>query len=216
MKVKTVVMAGVAGSLFVGAANAAYMGISWDLYAVDGNGVAGLENTETWRLYVEFDNMDDQLTGMGGSFDQPLHVWSDDGTFYQDAFGGDTDHNAAFEVAFPSLHYDTYITIGSTDSGTNGPTSLAGNWPGFGPSELFVDDAGWFRNPDDPVTYAGDDYRVLWGQFTIYKGKHLAGDLKMSMTLDGNGETVLDSFVIPSPAAMALLGLAGLVGRRRR
>ena len=73
-----------------------------------------------------------------------------------------------------------------------------------------------FRNPDDPVTYAGDDYRVLWGQFTIYKGKHLAGDLKMSMTLDGNGETVLDSFVIPSPAAMALLGLAGLVGRRRR
>ena len=216
MQMKTLVIAGFVGSLFAGAANAAYVGIQHELYAIDGNGLPGLEGPQTWRLYVLFDNMDDQLTGMGGSFDQPLSISIDGGSFYQDAFGGDTEHNAAFEVAFPTLHYDTYITIGSTDSGTDGATSLAGNWPGFDADGLFVDDAGWFRNPDDPVTYAGDDYRVLWGQFTVDTGVNVSGELKMSVNVDGSGDVIVDTFATPAPGALALLGLAGLAGRRRR
>ena len=216
MNVKSLVLAGAAGSLLAGAASAAFVGFNVFEYAVDGNGVDPvLLGTTTHRVYVVFDNMDDQLTAAGGTPDEPVDIYTvNNGDFYQDPFGSDFAHNAVFEDAFPALHYDTYVTIGSVDTGVDGPTGVAGNWNDMTNGTLFQDDAGWFRNPDDPVTYAGDDYQVLLAQFTVPTGDQIKGWVKFSATVDGTGDTFYE--FIPAPGAFALLGLAGLVSRRRR
>ncbi|HJN72039.1 MAG TPA: PEP-CTERM sorting domain-containing protein, partial [Phycisphaerales bacterium] len=81
---------------------------------------------------------------------------------------------------------------------------------------LATDNGSWFCTPVDPQ---GEEVggRVLIGQFTLVGGTDLIGQISLQgKDADGNTWQELGVTWVPAPGAMALLGLAGLAGRRRR
>jgi hypothetical protein len=78
-------------------------------------------------------------------------------SFYQDAYGGPTssDINPAFYSVFPSLRWDSRVTIGALDSSgdpfdDNALQNIGINWTQFeNGNDLSVDDGTWFVLPTD-------------------------------------------------------------------
>ena len=212
------------GSLMLaGVANAAYTGLYSEEYT--NAAYEAPAGTITYRLYATFDNEMDQLTGMGGSDVEPWMLHTNTEYFNDDAFGGWWAHNASFDPVIPFLHYDSYWTIGTDDSNAGAALGIAfpGVQPTWDATDWFADDGGVFRTPEDPLSFAGAELRVLMGQFTVNASTdepaYLEGAVKMNMVSDGEQLTVYEDAIlipIPAPGALALLGLAGLVGRRRR
>ena len=134
-------------------------------------------------------------------------------------FGGDTSLliNPALLPVFPSLAYDTYVTIGLTDSTGNALNVVGDLFSNF----VETDNGSWFVTPDD-IQGGEVDGRVLIGNFTIAGG---SGDVALDFgtfnvslqgkDVDGATWNAL-SVGLPAPGAIALLGVAGLVARRRR
>ena len=128
------------------------------------------------------------------------------------------DINPAFLPIFPSLAYDSFVTIGLTDSTGNALNNIGIDFTGFAAGgTLSTDNGTWFVTPDDAQGNESGG-RVLLGRFTID-----GGDLEGSINLQGRdaGNNVWNASGIsfsttPAPGALALLGLAGLASRRRR
>ncbi|MCE9619264.1 MAG: hypothetical protein K8R92_05095 [Planctomycetes bacterium] len=121
------------------------------------------------------------------------------------------------------------------NAGTAGASTIQG---GYNATPAYVG-AGWQTNlPNDPADLAGSyaDKRLLLGRFTVNVTGYTNADtlsmqikgkltLKVNGTIAGGGTTsqpafntnlVYNTFVVPAPGALALVGLAGLVGRRRQ
>ena len=223
MKVK--ILSVLAGSVMLaGTANAAYTGLYSEEYTnATYTQPAG---TITYRLYATFDNPDDQLTGLGGKVEEPWELTTNTIFFQEDTYGDDWAHNQALDLPFDALglHFDSYWTIGTDDSTAGAPLGQA--WPGALPTwtdtKWFANDGGIYRVPEDPLTFPVNGM-VLIGQFTIDISadpgdEYLYGYVKVAGMADGEALNVYEDILIPIPApgALALLGLAGLVGRRRR
>jgi MYXO-CTERM domain-containing protein len=111
------------------------------------------------------------------------------------------------------------VTI-NTETATDDATSLS---PGFAAetnslaSPFITENAAWFVTPDDPQHLAREgafgDWVVLLGQFTVPMYSTFRGEINLLLE---DGTAVEGIPFVPSPAALALLGLAGLVGSRRR
>jgi hypothetical protein len=124
--------------------------------------------------------------------------------------------------------FDSYLTIGGLATATNS-TNADPSWPAAGGSWNRPDvpngaNVGWFNsNPPNLQGRVGatgntaTDVRL--GQFVIDRDTFGGTwNLKIGYT-DGVTTQVQfaeTSFSLPAPGAMALLGLAGLAGRRRR
>jgi hypothetical protein len=83
-----------------------------------------------------------------------------------------------------------------------------------------TDNGTWFATPDDSQVLAGDDLRVLIGQFTTYGfDSHITGVINLQGKV-GEFETFVarDQYFgwIPAPSSMVLLAISGLFQRRRR
>ena len=220
----TKVLSVFAGSLMLaGVANAAYVELNSEVYT--NAAYEAPAGTVTYRLYATFDNEMDQLTGLGGADVEPWWLHTNTEFFNDLVFGEFWAHNGNLDAAFQFLHYDSYWTIG-TDT-TFGHAALGIAFPGVQPTwddtDWYADDGGVYRTPEDPLTFAGAELRVLVGQFTINASTDdpgfLEGAIKMNITSGGETVIVYEEGVlipIPAPGALALLGLAGLVGRRRR
>ena len=225
----TKVLSVFAGSLMLaGVANAAYMGLYSEEYT--NAAYEAPAGTITYRLYATFDNEMDQLVGMGGSEEQPWYLHTNT-EFYNDlVFGDFWAHNGALDAAFQYLHYDSYWTIGTDDSAAGAALGIAfpGEQPIWDETHWFADDGGVYRPPDDPLSFGVwnadlELYTVMMGQFTFIPDAgpdtlYAQGAVKMNMVSDGEQLNIYKEFTIPVPApgALALLGLAGLIGRRRR
>jgi hypothetical protein len=124
--------------------------------------------------------------------------------------------------------YDSYVTIGGLPSVTN-VTNADPSW-GAAPSWNRADvpngqNVGWFNsNPPSLQGRVGgtgntaDSVRL--GQFVIASGAN-AGTFNLKIAFNNGvaGSPVQfaeSTFSLPAPGAIALLGLAGLAGRRRR
>jgi hypothetical protein len=123
---------------------------------------------------------------------------------------------------------DSYLTIGGIASGTNS-TNADPSWPAAGGSWARPDvptgsNVGWFNsNPPNLQGRVGgtgntsDSVRL--GQFVVDRDANGGTwNLKVGYT-DGVTTSVQfaeNTFSLPAPGAVALLGLAGLAGRRRR
>ena len=217
MNVKALALTGVASFIVAGSAQAAFTGVTADL--VDSSG--GLN---TWRLFAIFDDPTDQILAVSGTQAMPLD-------FSTSSVGGLVNDGGAFTglkqedfAAFPLTGArDPYLTLGITTFAgqytdysrsflnNDGVTSVLVN----GLTAFTDDNDGWFdSNPGSPNTGTS----ILIAQFTV--GSDNGGNIALSGNVDWqNPDLTSNTFSIntaPAPGALALLGLAGLAGSRRR
>jgi uncharacterized protein (TIGR03382 family) len=243
MKVKTLsALAGLGGALIMtGSANASYQGLS----IVSSQQVVQGVMRNTYRIYALCSDPNDFITAVSGSPTLGNLVIEsrnagDTGAgsaFFNHIVGGLTSPSVALIMAYPPVAFDTFVTIGVAiaDQGS-GPGDQTGLSPDFGlltgnlagPS-ISTNNAGWFTAgpvPQGMAGYLGDGdplLRVLIAQLTVSSTSHVRGTVAIS-GVNNNPLAGGQSFTvsgqtfnsIPAPGAIALLGLAGLVGSRRR
>ena len=201
------------------AANAAYTGLSYEAVA-DANWTAnGFTGLTAWRIYANFSDPADMLIAVFGSPANPMTITSTDGLFHNDgtfdSLTAPVDYTGSPFFLW-SNQWDTYVTIGTTDNAGDA-TGLTPNFAaevGDLAGDFTTDNASWYITPVDPQGIAGADGRVLLAQFVVAEGQNVEGWISLQ---DGSGAQHLDQyFYTPAPGALALLGLAGLAGYRRR
>ena len=176
----------------------------------------------TLSLYAEFTDSNDQLNAVFGDAQSSLYIRSEHG-FYQNPFGGPTSIsiNPALIPLFPSLEYDSWVTIGSENQVDNAMLDIGIDWTEFeNGGNIETDNGTWFATPDDMQVMAGDDLRVLIGQFTTYGwDSQIYGSINLQGK-QGGFETFVarDHYFgwVPAPATIALLGIAWFFDKRRR
>jgi MYXO-CTERM domain-containing protein len=225
MKRTNVVLGAACSLIFAGVAQASpYQGISIDSLGDMGSG-------ETYRMYINMDS-GTRVDAIFGNSAAELSINTASGmSFYQNALGGPTSTsiNSAFFPLAPSLEWDSYVSIGALHSngspfGNNALLDIGIDWTSFNSGgELATDNGSWFVTPVDAQGEAVDG-RVFVGQFTVVGGSgngyaDLLGQISIqgkdadSVTFQELGATWA---AIPTPGAIALLGLAGVCSRRRR
>lgn len=130
-----------------------------------------------FSVYANFTNPNDFISAVYGIFNQPENIivnFTCD--CFNSPFAGITggENNPAFWPTFPSMQYDSYLTIGmesSADPGSaqfiaaNPPTAVAVNEFNNNCS-MNVDDGAVFTTYPNPNGFAGDDLKIKIAQFT--------------------------------------------------
>jgi hypothetical protein len=180
--------------------------------------MGNMGNGETVRLYVNIDS-GTRIDAVFGNTVGALSISADGGSFFQHALGGPTSTsiNSAFFPLAPSLEWDSYVSIGALYSSSNALLDIGIDWTSFnGGGELATSNGSWFVTPVD-AQGAEVGGMVFIGQFTLTGGADLIGQISLQGK-DAAGDTWQELGVtwVPAPGALALLGLAGIAGRRRR
>ncbi len=226
MKVRTLSMlAGVSAPLILtGSSDAGFVGIKTTSKPND----FGLLVV---NVYAIFDRpSQDRMEAVFGQPNTPLRIEVHNGTFYNTPNVGTDRAPSTFLISlFPSLAYDTFVTIGVKSLGTNGQpkdhTVIPPGFPtGITGSVLECVGCGWGvepldnqGNPFHPDTFPGNG-QVLIGQYSTSNGTAISGSFLIQYTSNGvqSQQSVVSFFHVPGPGALAPLGLAGLMGTRRR
>ena len=203
-----------AGTLILaGTASAGFTGMSFDTVE---NGMAGYT---TYRAYAGV-TAGGQVDAVYGDEACALLVTSGGG-FYQNQFGGYGTPSMALFGFFPSLEWDSFVTIGLTDDAGDAMLDIGIDWAGFeAGGDIATSNGTWFATPSDAQVFEVGG-RVMIGQFTVADGDHVYGSMnfqgKNADLSNWNADCVsFDSDIVPAPGALALLGLAGIAARRRR
>jgi hypothetical protein len=243
MKVKTLsALAGIGSAMILSsAANAAFTGLSISsashvIGAADpGAGLFAGQTISTYQVYAVFNNAGDALTSVFGNDSAapingtPMTIETRNstntgagGNFFNNAFGGNSAPNPALFAVSPSLQWDTYLTIGVEPGTTPDNTGYSPGFPSpFNGTSNNINIA-WFNAVADANTTAGADLKVLLGQFSVANGENVRGTFGLTYRAAGAGadttvqNNTFSTFAVPAPGALALLGLAGVVGSRRR
>lgn len=144
---------------------ATFTGFSTELVAAD-----AIPGQLTWRVYANFDDPGDQLIAFYG-FDQAPLILNSNTTFYQDPFGAalSTGIVEAFFPSFPTLAYDSWLTIAFENSTANSLNTAGLDLTTFesGGNTTINDIVGgsMFLIPGDPAAFPVDG-KVLLAQLT--------------------------------------------------
>ncbi|MDG2201657.1 MAG: hypothetical protein P8K80_10820 [Phycisphaerales bacterium] len=220
MKTSMAICGGLGSLILAATASAGYVGLSADTQTHSGTNVLGQSwHVDVVRLYVDLSDSMDRVDSVFGSVDNELVIGTT-GSFFQVAAGGDSSLqiNAALFAVYNSLEHDTFVTIGKTNSAGDALLVQAVDFSNFN-TEVRTDNGTWTVTPDDAQGMALDG-RVLIGQFSFDHGTGGVDSMYGNVNLQGknaDGSTwqVTDKW-LPAPGALALLGLAGIAGRRRR
>ena len=201
--------AGVGSLVLAGSAVADFTGMQYEEVE---NGMAGMT---TYRIYA---GVDGELDAVYGDEVNNLLVTSDSG-FYQNMFGAYGTPSAALFSFFPSLEFDSFVSINLTDDAGDAMLDIGIDWTGFeAGGSISTDNGTWFATPSDAQVFAVDG-RVMVGQFTVNDGDHVYGSMnfqgKNADLTNWNADGIAFD-TAPAPGALALLGLAGIAARRRR
>jgi hypothetical protein len=118
--------------------------------------------------------------------------------------GGATAPSQAGFGVFCSLRNDTYVDIGRAASDSGDGVTLTPDFQ-IGATAMTTINGGWGRVPGDPLTRAGGDGRVFFGQFTVpADAPPLLGMANLTMHEDGDNGThfgviFTDTDAEPSP-----------------
>jgi hypothetical protein len=200
------VLAGAAALAIAGIASAGFVGLESEKTVVGGKNV--------WRVYAKFSSSSDVVLSVFG-------VQGFAGTDWNDSDFANGTWNPQFAI---DGGVDSYVTIGGTTGFANS-TSADPAWGGAGFTQSGIPNgAGWFNsNPPNlqgkvdanlrtliaQFVYTGDDTTQFTSPLTVSFNQGLGTPTQFST----NGSFTIG---VPAPGAVALLGLAGLAGRRRR
>ena len=154
-----------------------------------------------YRMYVETPNATDKLSAVVGDAINPSYILSTQ-PIYRSGVNTDVTANVvnpAFFAIFPSLEWDSWVTIGIDNFMVSAGESListiestewvadfnAGN--GITMEGEFGD--GWYVLPDVTNGLSGDDGRVLVGQFTTHG--ILSGQIFVQMFPEGDANNAI-------------------------
>jgi hypothetical protein len=203
---------------------------SADVSGIEIDSLGNMGNGETYRMYALV-GAGERVDAVFGNSAGSMTIGTADGmSFYQNSYGGPTSTscNSDFFLLAPELEWDSYVTIGAiyangSPFANNALLDIGIDWTDFnaGGDLAGIDNGSWFVTPAD--AQGGEvGGRVLIGQFTVVGGTGNGyADLVGQVSIQGknaDGSTYQSMSVgwIPAPGALALLGLAGLAGRRRR
>jgi len=174
-------------------------GIQIEEHAVHTEGeLAGMT---TYRMYVTTANAEDTFSAMYGDSETPLTISSTEG-FFQHEFGSHSanNNNPLFYDVYPELEFDSWLTVGiegPAATGEQAPSFLdEGYWlPNFEAGlDVHIDDEiggiMYVVNDQNPNTIAGEDLRILIGQFTT--SGVLSGTVNLQMFDNGEGSDAQD------------------------
>ncbi len=221
---KTIGLMGAACTLIATAAASA------DVSGIEIDHLGNMGYGETYRVYAVVGD-GERIDAVFGNAVGPLSIDTAAGmSFYQNGYGGNTSMaiNSGFFAMVPSLEWDSYVTIGAlyvdgTPFGSNALMDIGIDWTSFeGGGSIDTANGSWFVTPVDPQ--GGEiDNRVLVAQFTVIGGtgngyEDIVGCMSFQgKDIDGNTFQNLNVCIaVPAPGALALIGFAGIVGRRRR
>ena len=198
---------------------------------------------DLWRVYAVFDDPSDRMTAIGVALDgTPMTV---ENVLADGVTPGSGLYVAGFSVDGPAsvddgiwtinptgATHDTYMTIGNEagytpviDPQTGDPYLFGWGVGKRSPkwqlgSSWIIDNAAMVTIPPAPYGEPDPDGRVLVAQFNVADGEHIQGFANIiwgNVGLAGGGFVTEVFFTsIPAPGTLALLGLAGLFGIRRR
>jgi hypothetical protein len=164
-------------------------------------GSADLTGQATYRVYAITDNADDFISSVAGDAQFPTNV-NTTTSFYQSPFGAGvaSNLNAMLLATFPEVSYDSWVTIGlegPAAAGQGAVTTVASddndwlaNFEAGG--NIAIDDeigGAWFIFGGSSNGIAGEDHRVLLGQFTT--DGILSGQLYVQAFINGSPENVV-------------------------
>ncbi|MSR41031.1 MAG: hypothetical protein EXS10_03920 [Phycisphaerales bacterium] len=184
------------------AASATFTGYSVEL-AASANGLT------KFVLYGTFDGATDTVFSTLNF--EPRNGSTNNGFWHSDALTGSMASLTAGtwhpQFVINASAFDSFVCIGGATGFASGNTTSA--------------DAGWYDS--DPLNLQGrvHDGRVLLAQFVIASGDLSPREyfLKLGYTNSNEGAPMQFGegvFFLPTPSVIAMLGLAGLIARRRR
>ena len=226
----------VAAALLVSSSAGASL-ISVDIIAGPTNTVDGSFNT--WRVVARFSDAGDQISAVNAVMGlNAIDFYTGDGSdiYNMGAFPGSSLND--FPTSGAPLfgeEWDSYITIGATNFNDNNtqvsPDFLCPGCGGAPPnfsvilgSEFSTDDGAWFFFGAPPLVSDLEDVIADNGSFDVLLfqvgvsdgGFHLDANVQWFNPASGDNNTPFTVDNTPAPGALALLGLAGLAGGRRR
>ena len=103
-----------ASFLLFSSAFAQLVEISVEPYVVHDGSIAELDGMTTYHVFAVCTNPSDEISAVYGDATAPLSLTSTGG-FYQNALGSNVGWtiNPAFFSAFPSIEFDSWVTIGA-------------------------------------------------------------------------------------------------------
>jgi hypothetical protein len=141
---------------------------------------------QTYRVFCKLPDAASTLQIVYGDAQHPLSIVTE-GQLYQNEFGGSTSASINQNVieAYPTLKYDSWLTVGFDNSTDNELWDLGVDFQSFDQSgQLHVDNGGWFLVPSSSKCAPNADGLVLLAQLTT-TGK-VTGTLNVQ-GLDSNG-----------------------------
>ena len=212
MKSIALIGAGLAAAVAAGA-NAAVTGLQ-----VEYGGLVG--GRHVWSVYAVSNDVNHVMLNIIG---HTVTAGSMSGVEHND-FGGGT-WNPGLTILPDQLGNDSYVTVtglAGAAAGTNLDPSF-----GSGLGATIPTGAGWLTsNPGSPILFTGGRIKIMQVAGTTYSngpgGAFYTGRLTVGYKANANSTTPLYAenlsytIGVPAPGALALLGLAGLAGRRRR
>jgi hypothetical protein len=241
----TTIAAGVFALMPIRSAHASYQGLQVQLHT---QVMAGGAMRDVWRVYATVDDQGDFLTSLAGTPTLGKMIvqtasengsfpggtfWNAPGVIGPPNFAGITAPLAEAIANSPEVEWDTFVTIGATESVNNSDeTGIPPGFPGIGSvSEFNSDYAACFTAGPRPQGMAGNGIALpggLWGvicmQLTVNAGNHVRGTASIggvnnSPLADGThfqtlADQTFNSF--PGPGGLMIVFLAGVMPRRRR